>query len=141
MSNKILLIVLGAVSVMILVGYFALGFSGNDKKDSSIESNPQVSQEVQPDNNQEVKTYSEAEVAKNNTPESCWTIIDNKVYDLTKYIVEHPGGSEIERACGIDASSYFNSRRSEDGQSIGSGTPHSQRAKNELTEFYIGDLK
>lgn len=36
-----------------------------------------------------------AEVAKHNTRESCWTVIDSKVYDVTAFLRQHPGGAAI----------------------------------------------
>lgn len=51
---------------------------------------------------------SRAEVAKNNSRSSCWVIIDGSVYDLTKWIAQHPGGaSNILNLCGTDGSSAF----------------------------------
>lgn len=51
---------------------------------------------------------SKAEVAKNNSRASCWVIIDGSVYDLTKWIAQHPGGaSNILNLCGGDGTSSF----------------------------------
>jgi cytochrome b involved in lipid metabolism len=51
---------------------------------------------------------SKAEVAKNNSRSSCWVIIDGSVYDLTKWIAQHPGGaSNILNLCGSDGTSAF----------------------------------
>ena len=51
---------------------------------------------------------SRAEVAKNNSRSSCWVNIDGSVYDLTKWIAQHPGGaSNILNLCGTDGSSAF----------------------------------
>ncbi|OAA73508.1 L-lactate ferricytochrome c oxidoreductase [Cordyceps fumosorosea ARSEF 2679] len=36
-----------------------------------------------------------AEVARHNTPESCWVILYGKVYDVTSFLSSHPGGSRI----------------------------------------------
>lgn len=70
----------------------------------------------------------------------CWTIIDNAVYDLTTYVNRHPGGEEILRACGENSTSLFNSRKTDDGQPVGSGSPHSQIAREQLAQFKIGTL-
>lgn len=35
-----------------------------------------------------------AEVAKHNSPNDCWILVNGKVYDLTKFAPEHPGGAE-----------------------------------------------
>ena len=49
----------------------------------------------------EKKEILASEVAKHNTDSDCWIIIGNaktggpKVYDVTKYLEEHPGGSEV----------------------------------------------
>ncbi|KAJ7632101.1 FMN-dependent dehydrogenase-domain-containing protein [Mycena rosella] len=34
-------------------------------------------------------------VAQHNTRESCWIIVHGKVYDVTEFLDEHPGGSKI----------------------------------------------
>ncbi len=53
---------------------------------------------------------SKAEVAKNNSRSSCWVIIDGSVYDLTKWIAQHPGGaSAILNLCGGDGTQAFSS--------------------------------
>jgi cytochrome b involved in lipid metabolism len=41
------------------------------------------------------KTFSAAEIAKHTEEEDCWLVIHGKVYDVTKYLDEHPGGPEI----------------------------------------------
>lgn len=55
------------------------------------------------------------EVAKNNTEESLWCIIDHKVYDLTDFIDAHPGGSVVlTQFAGTDATqAFFNLHRYE----------------------------
>jgi cytochrome b involved in lipid metabolism len=41
------------------------------------------------------KTFTREEVAKNNTEDSLWFIIDSKVYDVADFIDAHPGGEAV----------------------------------------------
>jgi cytochrome b involved in lipid metabolism len=101
-----------------------------------------TSPETQPaSSSQRMRTYSTADVAKHNNANDCWTIIGEKVYDLTSYVPRHPGGDEILRACGNDGTSLFESRQSADGENIGSGQPHSPNAQQQLESLYIGELR
>jgi L-lactate dehydrogenase (cytochrome) len=36
------------------------------------------------------------ELAKHSTPENCWMVVNNEVYDLTNFAPRHPGGAEGE---------------------------------------------
>ena len=77
------------------------------------------------------KGYTKADVASRNTTSNCWTIIGNKVYDLTQWVSKHPGGSgAIASLCGVDGTSGFK------GKHGSSGRPNSI-----LDGYYIGDLK
>jgi cytochrome b involved in lipid metabolism len=50
-----------------------------------------------------------AQVALHNSRESCWSVINGTVYDLTSWIPNHPGGErKILRICGIDGSDDYN---------------------------------
>lgn len=89
---------------------------------------------------QQAKTFTMGEVASHNSRTDCWTIISGQVYELTDFINRHPGGDEVLRACGTDATTLFTSRTTKDGQSIGSGTPHSQAAQEQLDQLKLGTL-
>ncbi|KAJ5811342.1 hypothetical protein N7474_007643 [Penicillium riverlandense] len=53
-------------------------------------------------------TLTRAEVAKHNTEESLWCIIDHRVYDLTDFVDAHPGGSVVlAQVAGQDATTEF----------------------------------
>ncbi|CAA6668011.1 unnamed protein product [Spirodela intermedia] len=39
--------------------------------------------------------YTLADVSKHNTHEDCWLVIDGKVYDVTKFLDDHPGGDDV----------------------------------------------
>ncbi|HJM04130.1 MAG TPA: cytochrome b5-like heme/steroid binding domain-containing protein [Candidatus Saccharimonadaceae bacterium] len=90
---------------------------------------------------QPTNSWTADEVALHSSKSDCWTIISGDVYDLTTFINRHPGGDEILRACGTDATTLFTSRQTDDGQFVGSGTPHSQTAYEQLAKLKIGSLK
>jgi cytochrome b involved in lipid metabolism len=79
-------------------------------------------------------SYSLTEVALHNTPADCWMAIDGKVYDVSNYASQHPGGDAVYQGCGQDATELFNTRP------MGSKTPHSNAARSFLPNFYIGEL-
>ena len=58
-----------------------------------------------------VAGYTMAQVRANNTARSCWTVIDGVVYDLTRWISNHPGGSgAILFLCGTDGTNAFSAQ-------------------------------
>ena len=77
------------------------------------------------------KSITLAEVRTHNKPTDCWTVINRKVYDLTKWVSQHPGGAAaIGRLCGTDGTRAFT------GKHAGQGGPTSQLAK-----YQIGTLR
>jgi len=75
------------------------------------------------------KTYKLEEVSKHCDAEDIWMAIHNKVYDVTKFLEEHPGGVEVmlEHA-GSEATYAF--------EDVG----HSLDARDLLAQYYIGDV-
>lgn len=74
--------------------------------------------------------YTMAKVKENNSATSCWSVINGKVYDLTKWINSHPGGaSAIKGLCGTDGTSSFTA------QHRGQGSPASN-----LANYLLGPL-
>jgi cytochrome b involved in lipid metabolism len=70
------------------------------------------------------------EVAAHGSSESCWTVIDGHVYDLTEWIKMHPGGSRaILGLCGKDGTTAF---RGQHGQA--------QQQADILITYRIGAL-
>ncbi|XP_065875844.1 cytochrome b5 [Euphorbia lathyris] len=77
----------------------------------------------------EGKVYTLSEVSDHNTPKDCWLVIDGKVYDVTKFLEDHPGGDEVLlSATGKDATDDF--------EDVG----HSSSAKAMMDEFYVGEI-
>jgi cytochrome b involved in lipid metabolism len=70
------------------------------------------------------------DVQKHNNQSSCWTVVNNGVYDLTSFVSAHPGGSQaILSLCGIDGTSAFLDQHG-----------NQRRPNNELVGLKIGDL-
>lgn len=69
------------------------------------------------------------EVSEHSHYESCWLVVKDKVYDVTQFMHEHPGGLDIvmENA-GRDATITFDDKG------------HSGMAYKLLSKYYIGDL-
>jgi len=42
------------------------------------------------------KTLLASDVASHNKPDNLWVIVDEQVYDLTKFQEEHPGGKKSQ---------------------------------------------
>lgn len=72
--------------------------------------------------------YTEDEVAQHNKASDVWIILKNKVYDVTQYVEEHPGGKAILRNAGKDSTKGFY------------GPQHPERVFDLIDDFYIGDL-
>lgn len=88
------------------------------------------------DADKNLPTYTLEEIAQHNQASDCWFAIEGSVYDVTEYIASgmHGGGPTIIEGCGKDATELFNTRP------MGSGTPHSDKARSFLPNFQIGIL-
>uniref|UniRef100_A0A7N0U8Z0 Cytochrome b5 heme-binding domain-containing protein n=1 Tax=Kalanchoe fedtschenkoi TaxID=63787 RepID=A0A7N0U8Z0_KALFE len=75
------------------------------------------------------KVYKLEEVASHNTPKDCWLVMFGKVYDVTEFMDDHPGGGEVLlTSTGKDAT--------EDFEDVG----HSKAAREQLSKYRIGDI-
>ena len=77
-----------------------------------------------------LKEISMEDIAKHNTEASPWLLIHGNVYDVAKYMDNHPGGPEIlVENSGVDASEEYDD--------IG----HSDDATGQMAEYCVGRLK
>ena len=81
-----------------------------------------------------LKTFSLEEVAEHTIAKgedkSIWIVIHDRVYDVTKFLDEHPGGKAIMIVnAGIDSTEVF--------EDVG----HSSDAREMLKEYLIGELQ
>ncbi|KAL6846342.1 hypothetical protein ACP4OV_023790 [Aristida adscensionis] len=53
------------------------------------------------------RIYTKKQVSTHNTRKDCWIIIKDKVYDVTSYVEEHPGGDAILNNAGDDSTEGF----------------------------------
>lgn len=113
----------------VIVAILAAGFLARNNPNNSI------SKTGLPGGGQATSTLTAQEVAKHNQPSDCWLIINNKVYDVTSYLGQHPGGSgTITPYCGKDATQAF------DTKDLSNPRPHSNYADQLLANYYIGAI-
>ncbi|KAJ7159419.1 cytochrome b5-like heme/steroid binding domain-containing protein [Mycena filopes] len=76
------------------------------------------------------KIVTLAELRANNTKEKLYMLIHEKVYDVTKFLDEHPGGDEVMISeAGQDATEAF--------EDVG----HSDEARELLPAMLVGNLE
>eukprot|EP00172_Hildenbrandia_rubra_P001963 Plantae.Rhodophyta-Hildenbrandia_rubra.ctg2606.p1 GENE.Plantae.Rhodophyta-Hildenbrandia_rubra.ctg2606~~Plantae.Rhodophyta-Hildenbrandia_rubra.ctg2606.p1 ORF type:complete len:614 (+),score=116.95 Plantae.Rhodophyta-Hildenbrandia_rubra.ctg2606:74-1843(+) len=74
------------------------------------------------------KTFTMEEIEKHSTEESAWIVVDEKVYDATPFLKDHPGGAaSIVMNAGADATEEFHAI-------------HSDKATEMLEDYLIGSL-
>ena len=73
--------------------------------------------------------FTMAQVAAHNTRDDCWIILDNRAYDITRFIGRHPGGvGPIVNMAGKDATDVF-------------ANYHAARVyKNMLPQYLVGEV-
>ena len=55
--------------------------------------------------------YTIEEISKHNTLDDAWVVIDNNVYNITRFVSAHPGGKIIFKYIGTDATIAFHNFR------------------------------
>ncbi|OBR13462.1 Oxidoreductase NAD-binding domain-containing protein [Colletotrichum higginsianum IMI 349063] len=74
--------------------------------------------------------FTAKEVAAHREANDCWMVIHGEVYDVSKYIDDHPGGADVlVEAAGVDATEAFDN------------AGHSEDASEIMATFRVGKLK
>jgi 4-hydroxysphinganine ceramide fatty acyl 2-hydroxylase len=78
------------------------------------------------------KIFTEEDLAPHNSLKSCWVTRNGKVYDVTEFLADHPGGEDlIVKHGGKDVSEAMNDELEH---------THSDSAYEMLDEYLIGRL-
>ncbi|KAK9820927.1 hypothetical protein WJX74_009161 [Apatococcus lobatus] len=79
--------------------------------------------------------FSRKEVSRHQTSDDCWIVLESRehggqarVYNVTEYVEEHPGGQAILNNAGGNSTKGFY------------GPQHPARVFDMIEDFYIGDL-
>ncbi|XP_019629801.1 PREDICTED: cytochrome b5-like isoform X1 [Branchiostoma belcheri] len=78
----------------------------------------------------DLKQFSQEEVDKHTTGTSAWIVIHDKVYDVTKFLEEHPGGEEV-----------LLEQSGKDGTEAFEDVGHSEDARELMENYLIGELR
>jgi cytochrome b involved in lipid metabolism len=108
-------------------------FSGQRKQYGAHVSQLQPKKQLPKD--RVMQEYTMEEVRRHSTQDDAWLVIGNKrtgvkkVYDITAYVDEHPGGESILNNAGGDATDGFH------------GPQHPPTVLDVVEEYVIGTLK
>ena len=113
-----------------VVGEIIRGSTEAAKPVASSTPKPATTEKPAAEPTAEATGYTMEKVKANNSATSCWSVIRGNVYDLTKWINQHPGGSgAIRGLCGTDGSAEFAAKHQ------GQSNPESR-----LTSYLLGPL-
>lgn len=123
MNKKIISLVFAVLAVILVGGIMVMQSRSSSAAASAV--TPLTGDAATPG-----QMYTTADVATHADQTSCWTIIDDKVYDLTRWIPQHPGGEgAILSLCGHDGSAAFHGQHG-----------YAARQEQILATFFIGTL-
>ncbi|KAI5807423.1 cytochrome b5 [Peziza echinospora] len=78
----------------------------------------------------EIKEFTYDDVKVHDSKNDLWVVVNDKVYDITKFVDEHPGGEEVLLdVAGVDSTEAFDD--------VG----HSDEAREILATLLVGNIK
>lgn len=117
---------------LLLIGFVFLGACTTSAPSTTINQTPTNAPTANISN--AIPSYTLTDVSQHTIPTDCWLILEDKIYNVSNFAEKHPGGEAVYRGCGQDATTLFETRP------MGSGTPHSDKARSLLPNFFIGNL-
>lgn len=131
-KNKNISIVIGTLLVLGVIAFGYTSFNSSAPKQYVVEVNgtPSTKDTTTGVITSGVPTYTLADITAHKDSASCYTIVNNSVYDLTMFVSKHEGGTaSILSMCGKDGTEVFISQ-------------HKGAAKimRTLSRFKIGEL-
>ena len=119
------------ILVVVVFGWALLGSDDGSTENSSKNTSTNGTPTNTDTGTSTSSGYTKAEVANHNTSADCWTIFNNKVYNLTDYFGHHPAGNAtLLKMCGVDSSNIYDSSHN-----------HSLSADAIFESYYVGDVK
>ena len=113
-----------------VVGEIIRGSTEAAKPVASSTPKPAATEKPAAEPTAEATGYTMDKVKANSSATSCWSVINENVYDLTNWINQHPGGSgAIRGLCGTDGSAEFSAKHK------GQSNPESR-----LASYLLGPL-
>jgi cytochrome b involved in lipid metabolism len=135
-KKELLVGVLGTFLVIALTGYYTNKYQQITTKRSIITTPVNTAPSASSTANtqtQQTLVLSIQEIAKHNTSSDCWVIVNQSVYNVTVYLVAHPGGAGIIIPyCGADATAAYDTK--------GGRGSHSSNADQDLASLKLGNV-
>lgn len=90
----------------------------SETKEVLIQAEPLPSESENSEDMRLLRAFALEDVAKHNTPEDCWMVINGKVYDVTEFIASGDHDPMIAKGCGLDATKLFEGQAKHDKDSV-----------------------
>ncbi|MFY7927361.1 MAG: cytochrome b5 domain-containing protein [Oligoflexus sp.] len=80
---------------------------------------------------EELKVFTSEEVARHDSKQDCWLMIEGMVYDVTNYLPKHPKKYSLVGECGHDVTEGWKTKGDKN-------KPHTRKAEAILKKQLIG---
>lgn len=137
-NHKTGIVIFFGVMLLIVGAGLGMWFAINQDNSSANADKVAESQSTVPDVDTRFTTTEVAEHAKTT---NCWTIVGDKIYNLTSVIKANPGIPELEQSCGKDGTANISGKSFKTGAKDAEGKAAAQSAADMLSKLQVGRLK